>query len=133
MIIYKALYGLRSRGLICHERLADCLRDMGLYPFKAEPDNLMREKNSLHEYIVVYVGDLVIAAKDPKEVTDTLTNKHKLKIKGTVPIKYHLECDFFRDKDGTLYFSPRKYIENMIEGYITMLGKKPKHNISPPS
>jgi hypothetical protein len=38
MIIHKALYGLRSSGLMWHERLADCLRDMGFYPCKEEPD-----------------------------------------------------------------------------------------------
>ena len=72
----------------------------------------MREKNSLHEYIVVYVVNLAIATKDPNEMIDALTNKHKFKLKGTGPIKYHLGCDFFRDKDGTLCFSPKKYREN---------------------
>ena len=119
-----ALYSLRSSGLIWHGRLADCLRDVGFYPCKAEPDIWMREKNSLYEYIAVYVDDLAIAAKDPKEITDALTTKHKFKLKGTGPIKYHLGCDFFRDEDGTLCFSPRKYIEKMIEGFITMFGRK---------
>ena len=91
----------------------------------------MREKNSLHEYIVVYVVNLAIATKDPNEMIDALTNKHKFKLKGTAPIRYHLGCDFFRDEDSTLCFSPRKYIEKTIEGYITMFGKKLKHNISP--
>jgi len=43
-----------------------------------------------------------------------------------------LGCDFFRDEDGTLCFSPRKYIEKMIEGFITIFGRKPKHNVSSP-
>jgi len=38
LIIFKALYGLRTSGLHWHERFADCLRDMGFYPCKAEPD-----------------------------------------------------------------------------------------------
>ena len=32
LIIKKTLYGLRSSGLRWHERLADCLRDMGFFP-----------------------------------------------------------------------------------------------------
>ena len=75
MIIHTSLYGLRPSGLRWYERLADCLRDMGFYPYKAEPDIWMREKNSLYEYIAVYIDDLAIAAKDPKEITDTLTTK----------------------------------------------------------
>ena len=67
----------------------------------------MREKRSLYEYIDVYVGNLAIAAKDMKEITHALTTKHKLKLKGTGLIRYHLGYDFFRDDDDTLYFSPR--------------------------
>ena len=102
MIIHKALYGLRSSGLRWHERLADCLRDMGFFPCKAEPDIWMREKDSLYEYIAVYIDNLAISAKHPKEIIDVLMNRHKFKLKGTGPIKYHLGCDFFRDEDGTL-------------------------------
>ena len=56
-------------------------------------------------------------------------DKHKFKIKGIGPIKYHLGCDLFREEDGTLCFLPRKHIEKMIEGYVTMFGRKPKHNV----
>ena len=38
LIIHKALYGLRSSGARWHDRFADCLRDMGFTPSKAEPD-----------------------------------------------------------------------------------------------
>ncbi len=38
LIIFKALYGLRTSGLHWHECFANCLRDMGFYPCKAEPD-----------------------------------------------------------------------------------------------
>jgi hypothetical protein len=42
LIIYKALYGLCSSGLRWHERFSACLRDMGFFPCKAEPDIWMR-------------------------------------------------------------------------------------------
>ena len=93
---------------------------MGFYPFRVEPAIWTREKNSLYQYIAVYVDDLDIVDKTPKETTDVLTTKHKFKHNGTGLINYHLGYDFFRDKYGTLCFSPRKYIEKMIEGYITM-------------
>ena len=102
IIIHKALYGLRSSGLMWHERLANCLRDMGFIPYKAEPDIWMRENDSLYEYIAVYIDDLDILAKHPKEIIDVLMNIHKFKLKDTGPKKYHLGCDFFRDEDGIL-------------------------------
>ena len=83
LIIYKALYGLRTSGLNWHESFADCLRAMDFLPCKAEPDIWMREQGGKYEYIAVYVDDLAIAAADPKEITDTLTNVHKFKLKGT--------------------------------------------------
>jgi hypothetical protein len=32
LVIYKALYGLRSSGLRWHERFSACLWDMGIFP-----------------------------------------------------------------------------------------------------
>ena len=38
LVISKVLYGLCSLGLRWNERFADCLKDMGLTPCKADPD-----------------------------------------------------------------------------------------------
>ena len=38
LAINKAIYGLRSSGLCWYERLADCLRDIGFFPYKMGPD-----------------------------------------------------------------------------------------------
>ena len=42
LIIKKALYGLRTSGLRWHDKLSDCLRDLGFTPSKVEPDIWMR-------------------------------------------------------------------------------------------
>ncbi len=42
LVIYKAQYGRRTSGLCWHERFADCLRQEGFEPCKAEPDIWMR-------------------------------------------------------------------------------------------
>ena len=132
LIINKALYGLRSSGLRWHEKLANILSKMGFFPCKAEPDIWMRKVGNIYEYIAVYVDDLAIAAKDPKQITDVLTKEYKFKLKGTGPISYHLGCDFFRDGSGTLCFSPKKFIDKMIDGYMTLFKSKPKTNVSSP-
>ena len=44
LIIYKALYGLKSSGLRWHERLVDALRDMGFSQSKADTDVWMRKR-----------------------------------------------------------------------------------------
>jgi hypothetical protein len=48
----------------------------------------------------VYVDDLLIAARDPREIEQTLENTYKFKLKGVDSLTYHLCCGYFRDKDG---------------------------------
>ena len=112
LLIRKALYGLRTSGLRWHERFADTLRDMRFVPCKADPDVWMRKAKGHYEYIAVYVDDLAIVAKEPKEITDILANKYKYKLKGIGPISYHLGGNFVRDPDGTLQY--RKYVEKIV-------------------
>jgi hypothetical protein len=86
LIIRKALYGLRSSGTCWHERFSDTLREMKFTPSKADSDVWMRKgPNEDHwEYIAVYVDDLYIASKRPKEILDSLKSKYKLKGDGKV-------------------------------------------------
>jgi hypothetical protein len=91
----------------------------------------MRKKNNQYEYIAVYVDDLAIEMKNPKEFTDVLENKHKFKRKGTGPIEFHLGMDFTMDDDGTLCISPTKYIEKLIKNYEKSFGMKPNEFASP--
>ena len=126
LVIFKALYGLRTSGLRWHERFATCLRKMDFFPCKCEPDIWMRRNGDAYEYIGVYVDDLAIAMRKPQDFIDKLENHYKFKLKGTGPISFHLGCDFFRDKDGTLCMAPKKYIEKMTAAYERMFGCKPK-------
>ncbi len=106
LVIHKALYGLRTSGLRWHECFADCLREMGFTPSKAEPDIWLCCSGNKYEYIAVYVDDLAIAAKDPKQIVDVLMNQYKFKLKGTGPITFHLGMDFFRDDCGIVCMAP---------------------------
>ena len=131
LIIYKALYGLKSSGARWHEKLVDSLRDLGFQQSKADDDVWMRQDDDVYEYIAVYTDDLAIASRDPSKIIDTLQNQANFKLKGVGPIKYHLGCDYTRDSDGTLSVGPRKYIEKMIGAYEQMFGETPKNFNSP--
>ena len=87
----------------------------------------------MYEYIAVYINDLAICIRDPKKITDTLEHKYHFKLKGNGYIKYHLRCDYIRENLGVLFFSPKKYIEKMVDGYQTMFGTNPKWGVSSPS
>jgi Reverse transcriptase (RNA-dependent DNA polymerase) len=130
-VIHKALYGVRSSGLCWHQHFANVLRSLGFKQCKSEGDIWMRLNSDIYESIAVYVDDLLIAAKDPLEITKCLEETHPFKLKGTGPLKYHLGCDYFRDDTGTLCFGSRKYIEKMMDQYEKMFGAKPKEYKSP--
>jgi len=132
LIIFKALYGLRTSGLCWHERFADCLRDMGFTPCKAEPDIWMRQNGNIYKYIGVYVDDVAAATKDPKAITDLLQDKYQFKLKGTGPISFHLGCNFVWDNDGTICMSPQKYIKNLLGTYKCIFSSKPRQNVTSP-
>ena len=100
-------------------------------PSRTEDDIWMRDKGEQYEYIARYVDDLAIASKNPQEIVDELQGKHKLKLKGTGPITYHLGCDFFRDKEGVLSMCPKRYIDKIVVNYEQMFGCKPKVYSSP--
>jgi len=132
LVIFKALYGLRSSGVRWHERFTDCLRDMGFSPSKAEPDIWMRPNGDAYEYIGVYVDDLAIIARNPGEIANILQSKYNFKLKGTGPITFHLGMDFFRDSDGVLCIATRKYVEKMVMTHEQHFGSKPSQKFSSP-
>jgi hypothetical protein len=132
LIISKALYGLRSSGARWHDRFADCISELGFFPCKSEPDIWIRKHGNIYEYVAVYVDNLAIAMKNPKEFVDILENKHKFKTKGTGPISFHLGMDFTRDEDNTLCLSPTKYIEKLMKNYERMFGEPPKQIVTSP-
>jgi len=64
--------------------------------------------------MAVYVDDLPITSKDPKSVTDALTNRHGFKLKGTGPIEYHLGMTFCHNEHRLLEIMLRWYIDKMV-------------------
>ena len=132
LLIYKALYGLKSSGKRYWERFAETMHDMGFVQSEADSEIWMRRVNDLWEYICVYVDDLAIVSKDSQGICDTLVNEYNYKLKGVAPISYHLGCDFGRDPDGTLYFGPRKYVTKMMDAYKQMFGEEPSKKFNSP-
>jgi len=121
------LYGAKTSGKRWHERFADVLMAERFTPSRADPDVWMRKSvdGKCYEYVAVYVDDLAVAMKDPKSFFDVLKHKYKFKLKEDGPIDYHLGMNYYKDKDGTLVQSPRKYIEKMIDTYERLFGSKP--------
>ena len=70
-------------------------------------------------------------AKDPESLLKQLEDIYGYKLEGSGPIKYHLQCDYFKDQDGNLTYAPQKYFKKLIENFTGMFGHKPKQYTSP--
>jgi hypothetical protein len=86
----------------------------------------------LYEYVAVYVDDQLIAAQDPEEITGILEESHNIKLKGVGHLTYHLGCDYFCDRDGTLCYGPWNYIGEIMDQFEHILGYNPKEYTSSP-
>jgi Reverse transcriptase (RNA-dependent DNA polymerase) len=123
LIISKALYGLQSSGALWHDRFSDCISELDFFPCKPEPDIWIRRNGDLYDYVAVYVDDLAIAMKIPKEFDDILENVHQFKTKGTGPVSFHLGMEFLHEDDKTFSLSSTKYIEKLVKKYKLMFGE----------
>ena len=131
LIIFKALYGLKSSGKRFHELLSACLRELGFKPSKADPNIYMREGlnrkgEEVWEYVATYVNDLCMVMCNPEEFLAKLrANPYNFKLKGSGELNFHLGCGFCRDKNGVLYMDPGRYIKKMEESYKNFFGDIP--------
>ena len=108
LVIHKALYDLKSSGLRWSQRIHDIMVQLRFKPCKAEPCVWLSKMKDKSEYIAIYVDNILIASEEPQEIIQDLKEKFKLKIKGDVPLEYHLGCDYKLDKDGTLVAQPNR-------------------------
>jgi hypothetical protein len=74
----------------------------------------MHKSENSYEYVAVFVDDLAIVMKKPKEFVDILEQTYKFKTKVNDPITFNLGMDFFRDEYNTLCLSSIKYIEKVM-------------------
>jgi len=131
LLVYKALYGLRTSGARFHESLADTLRDMGFFPCRSDPDLWIRDAGDVYEYVCVYVDDLMAIMKNPDAFFEELNTKYGYKLKGCGEPSYYLGGDFFYDPDGTLVWGAKTYIKRMLDNVKHMCGEDPRPYTAP--
>ena len=129
MIIHKTFYEMRSSGIQWWEKCSKLLSEMGLLESHAESDIWICRVGDHYEYIIRYFYDISIDSHDQKNITDTLMETYHLKLKGTLPIGYHLGYYLFRYGNGKKYISPRKYIQKILDNYVRLFGENPGHKV----
>ena len=82
LVIHKALYGFKSSGFRWSQRIHDIMLQLNVRCCKADPCVWLREMKDKHEYIAIYVDDLLIASEEPQKIIQYLEEAFKLKING---------------------------------------------------
>ena len=92
LIVYKALYGLKTSAARFHEHLSKKLRLMGFRPSKSDPDMWIRkEPDGSHNYVARFVDDVIVFSEDPMKIMEEL--KITYIMKGVGKPQYYLGGD----------------------------------------
>ena len=131
MIIWKALYSLKSSGAAFRAHLAETLHDIGFKPMKADPDVWIHPVvkpggAEYYEYIMCYVDDILSISHDAKSILQSLQGQFKLKGDKIEPPDMYLGAQL-----GTMqvegnegwFMSSEKYVKSAIQNIEETLQK----------
>ena len=76
--ITRALNGLKLSEAAWRADLAATLRDMNFVSSQANPDVWIRAASDHYELLLVYVDDILVFAKNPKSIMDTVGQLYEL-------------------------------------------------------
>ncbi len=125
LIIYKALYGLRTSAACFWQHIAEKLRSMGYKNSKADHNMWLKDNGSYYSYIALCVDDVLCWNKDPMKDIEELKECYILK--GVGEPEYYLGGDVMTlneqwQKEGIcLAFSAKTYVKNIVPKFEKLL------------
>lgn len=119
-IVTKALYGLRTSGLMWHKKFAKTLKQLGWVPTPFDDDVYMRTYKGIYSFIAVHVDDFSVFSRHARELYNEIALIYKCK-GGNEPT-YYLGNDFRRDQDGRWIKSARSFTNNAIAKVERIVG-----------
>ena len=95
IIVFRALYGMKSAGRDFRNHLSDCMRTLGYDSCPTDQDVWMRETKSLDgvtcwEYLLLYTDDTLSIGPNSEENLMELNKSFKLKESSIGPPKLYL-------------------------------------------
>jgi hypothetical protein len=80
-LIVRALYGLKSAGAAFRNHLAECMKNLGWHPCRADRDLWMKAETRPYDgvlywaYILIYVDDILCVNHDPGSPQANMDNE----------------------------------------------------------
>ena len=92
----------------------------------------MHDGDTVWEYVVVYVNDIIVAMKDSQGFFDELQGPNIwFTMKGFGKPTYNLKADFYRNDNGTLCFSAQTYAKRLCTSFESLFKQQPKMYFTP--
>ena len=133
LLVNKALYGLRTSGARWAETLADYLLMLEWKQCQVDPAIWIKDCGTHYEYLIVWVDDILICAKDPMKTIEQL--KKRFTLKGVGKPEYFLGADmtFETEADGkkTFTIGSKTYVRRILTQFELVMGYKPKQVKTP--
>lgn len=116
--LLKPLYGLKQAPREWHAKFRTILLNLGFTPSLADPILFIR-LNSDSSWVLVYVDDLIIAAKSPHAITALKAElQTQLKLNDLGKFTHYLGMEITRDRQRrTITLTQRKYIQEALDTY----------------
>ena len=113
--LIRSLYGLKQAPRCWSEEFVSVLLDMKFIQSSADPCLFIKEeKNGERILLSVFVDDLIIVARDTKEIKERLMKKFKMRDLGE--LKWILGMKVERDEEK-IQISQESYINNILERF----------------
>ena len=124
--VEQALYGIAVSGNRFSAHLGDTLRSLNFERTRFDPEIWLRRAGSHYEYIGAHTDDLMIVSKNPKAIMDELCKTYRIgKIEEP---RFHLGCDYRKEKDGTWSVGTHTYVVEAIKRVKHLLDKEDTAN-----
>ena len=119
LVLTRALYGLKSSGAAWRADLAATLRDLQFMSTQADPDVWIRSAGTYYEMVLIYVDDILVFSKQPKEVMDSIGKYYELKPESVKEPEIYLGANFEKvqlpDGRSEWCMSSKAYLKNALK------------------
>jgi hypothetical protein len=119
LVLTRALYGLKSSGAAWRADLAGTLRDLGYTSTQADPDVWIKSMVDHYEMILVYVDDILVFSRSPKQVMDNLGKLYELKPESVREPELYLGANIEKvqlpDGRSEWAMTSRTYVKNAVK------------------
>ena len=111
----KGIYGLKQAAKVWNDKINSLLKDYGFVQSTADPCLYVKNDKGDSIFLIIYVDDFLIAAKNIKKIdqtSDFLRGHFQLTDLGT--LRHYLGIEIRRNSDGFFCLKQTKYIEKIL-------------------